>query len=52
MGSWVYCKSHVRAHVTGWCTVDPSRKVALKATTREEAYAEVRANGWPIYGDS
>lgn len=52
MGAWVYCKSHVRAHVTGWCTVDPSRKVALKATTREEAYAEVRASGWPIWGDS
>ncbi len=42
MGKWVWCKEHLRAHQTGWCTVSPDRKVALKATTVEEVASEVR----------
>jgi hypothetical protein len=26
---WVYCSEHVRAHRTGWCTVDVQDKVFL-----------------------
>jgi hypothetical protein len=50
MGTWVYCRQHLRPHATGWCTVGPEDKEPLRATTREEAYAEVRANGWAIWG--
>ena len=48
---WVYCKSHVRPHTTGWCTVHVDDKVPLDATTREAAYAEARAKGFKIYGE-
>lgn len=49
LGQFVYCKQHLRPHSTGWCTVHASDKVALKATTSEAAYDEVRANGWTIF---
>ena len=48
---WVYCESHVSPHTTGWCTVCASEKRLLNATTREEAYAETRALGLPIFGE-
>lgn len=52
LGEWVYCMAHLAPHRTGWCTVDLADKVGLEAKTRDEAYAEVRANGWTIYGES
>jgi hypothetical protein len=52
MGKYVYCRAHVGPHATGWCTVPPEDKIALKATTAEDAYAEVKANGWRIYRGS
>lgn len=51
LGKFVYCKSHLRAHGTGWCTVGVENKVGLKATTQEEATAEARSLGFKIYGD-
>lgn len=48
---WVYCKSHVRPHTTGWCTVRVDDKVLLDAKTREEAIAESRSKGFKIYGE-
>ena len=50
--AWVYCKQHLRAHATGWCTVNPEQKIPLKATTSEAAYAEVKAAGWSVYGET
>lgn len=49
MGAFVYCTQHLRPHSTGWCTVAAQDKKPLKATTAEEAYAEVIANGWEVY---
>jgi hypothetical protein len=49
MGKWVYCKQHLNVHSTGWCTVYPTEKIALKAETEAEAFEEVRANGWKIW---
>lgn len=48
---WVYCASHVGPHTTGWCTVPVREKTLLAAQTREDALAEVRAMGLPIYGE-
>jgi hypothetical protein len=48
LGTFVYCKQHLRPHNTGWCTAHALDKIGLKATTREAAYDEVRANGWTI----
>jgi hypothetical protein len=50
IGDWVYCKSHVSAHSTGWCSVGVDQKIALRAQTREEAFEEVKKLGLPIYG--
>lgn len=50
-GKFVYCESHVNVHSTGWCTVPVREKRALWATTHEEAVAEARALGLPIYGE-
>lgn len=48
---WVYCKSHVRPHTTGWCTVSVKDKVPLDANNRADAYAEAREKGFKIYGE-
>jgi hypothetical protein len=50
-GVWVYCKSHMRPHCTGWCTVDPRDKVAIEATNYAQAYVECKAKGYSIFGD-
>ncbi len=52
MGAWVYCMQHHRPHSTGWCTVGPEDKRPLAAQMRDEAYAEVRANGRHIDGEN
>lgn len=48
---WIYCDQHMRPHLTGWCTVSNRNKVALKATTQNEAYAECRERGFDLYSD-
>lgn len=46
---WVYCKSHVNPHTTGWCTVSIDQKIKLNATTRQEAEDECREKGYPLF---
>lgn len=38
--AWVYCKQHLRPHVTGWCTVPNDQKLALDAKNLLDAVAE------------
>jgi hypothetical protein len=49
---WVYCKWHLRPHTTGWCTASASGKILLDARDHDAAYAEARAKGLKIYGES
>ncbi len=49
--TWVYCKQHLRPHVTGWCTVSPDEKIKLAATTRDEAVAEAKRMGLRIFSE-
>lgn len=49
---YVYCKSHMRPHTTGWCTVPARDKVLLAANTYEDACAEARQRGFKIYGEN
>lgn len=49
--AWVYCKSHLRPHSTGWCTAFVKDKILLDAKDREAAYAECRAKGYELYND-
>jgi hypothetical protein len=51
-GRWVYCSSHMAPHTTGWCTVSPRDKTLLDARDREAAYAECRAKGFDLYGET
>lgn len=51
VNAWVYCKSHMRPHTTGWCTVFPEDKIALSAKEQNAAYAECRAKGYELYED-
>lgn len=46
---WIYCKSHVNPHTTGWCTVPVGGKIRLDATTRLEAENECREKGLPLF---
>src|SRR3972149_12261944 len=50
VSSYVYCMGHLRPHSPDpkACGVGMSRKLPLVSTTKEEAYAEVRRNGWPL----
>jgi hypothetical protein len=48
-GVWVYCKSHVNPHTTGWCTVRLNEKTKLNAITYEEAVDECRQKGYPLF---
>ena len=47
--AWVYCKSHVGPHSTGWCTVPVSDKVKLDAKDRVAAVAECKTKGLKIF---
>lgn len=49
--AWVYCKSHLRPHKTGWCTVGVEKKVCLGDSTmdREGAINKCREFGLEIY---
>ncbi len=49
MTEFEYCMEHLGPHERGWCTVDPSRKKTLMATSIDDAYSQVRALGWPIF---
>lgn len=57
LGPWVYCASHLRAHRSGWCTVDNGNKVGLgefRGTDQEqlvEANSKCRALGLKLYED-
>jgi hypothetical protein len=43
--AFVYCKQHMCAHGTGWCTVNPGQKIPLNSTTIDGAREEVRIAG-------
>lgn len=47
--AWVYCRSHVGPHSTGWCTVPVSDKVKLEAKTRQEALDECKQKGLRVF---
>lgn len=48
----VYCRSHMRPHLTGWCSVGVRNKVALESGTISDALDECREKGYPIYGET
>lgn len=48
----VFCHQHCRPHETGWCTVSVVEKTPLRATERDEAYAEAREKGFYIDGEA
>lgn len=48
---YVYCNQHLRAHVTGWCTVGNHNKTLLDSTDGHGAAAECRAKGFKLYED-
>lgn len=50
-GTWVYCRAHLRAHETGWCSVGNRDKIALGVSTADEAYQKCRDWGLPIHGE-
>jgi len=47
----VYCKSHMCAHHTGWCTVSPDDKIALSATDLDSAREECRIRDFELFED-
>lgn len=49
--AWVYCRQHMRAHETGWCSVSVRDKVALGVKTATEAQDKCRDWGFPLYVD-
>lgn len=53
LGPWVYCKSHVGPHETGWCSVGVDNKIALDlpgTASRKEANDLVWSLGLHIFG--
>lgn len=53
LGAWVYCKSHVGPHETGWCSVDVKNKIALDLpamASRKDANELVWSMGLPVHG--
>ena len=47
--AWVYCKSHMRPHETGWCTVHVQGKILLDAKNLTEADQECLLKGYDRY---
>lgn len=60
-GQYVYCLSHLAAHLTGWCTVGIDHKVGLGIPKAEDpkqfhdslesARAKCRTIGLKLYSD-
>jgi len=46
---FVYCKQHLRPHLTGWCTVNNNEKVLLDAMTPADARAECNAKMYKLW---
>lgn len=46
---WIYCSQHMAYHLTGWCTVSNFNKVALDATTVEDAQSECINKGLKLF---
>ena len=46
---WVYCRSHMNPHMTGWCSVRVADKVLLDATNREDAIKECQEKGFALF---
>jgi hypothetical protein len=49
--AFVYCASHLRPHLTGWCTVPLTEKVRLHALNYEEANDQCRRLKLPLFED-
>lgn len=49
--AWVYCKQHLGAHLTGWCTVGVNDKILLDATGHVQAIQECRDKGFKLFQD-
>ncbi len=49
--AWVYCRQHMRAHETGWCSVGAHDKVGLGVKTAKEAQAKCREWGFELHHD-
>lgn len=46
---WIYCGSHLRPHLTGWCTVGVDNKVHLAVDNERSAYAKCERLELPLY---
>ena len=49
LGAYVYCKSHVGPHSTGWCGVGLDNKMPLDADSPEAAFQECKRLGLPVH---
>lgn len=49
---WVYCRSHMAPHLTGWCTVGNDHKCRLHASNYATAVEQCRTLGLPLYRDN
>jgi len=52
-GAWVYCRQHMNAHPTGWCSVSVRDKVGLglagtSAEIAQQARAKCQEYGLPL----
>lgn len=47
----IYCRSHMRPHETGWCTVPVTDKLKLHAADLATADDECRRFGLPLFSD-
>lgn len=47
--AWVYCRQHLRPHLTGWCTVSCINKIGLGVKNEEEAYKKCKLLGLKIF---
>jgi hypothetical protein len=48
-GAWIYCRSHVKPHLTGWCSCGVYDKIGLGVSTAKEAYAKCEEWGLKIF---
>lgn len=50
--AWIYCRQHMKAHQTGWCSVSARDKIGLGVATAQEATEKCREWGLELYHDS
>ena len=46
--AYVYCRQHLRPHMTGWCSVNNNQKIKLESKNEIDAFIECQEKKYTL----